>query len=607
MEGWTTVIAVVLVSVSSLVLLYKRWMSKRNRDVGDDSYLRKKFTVKDGITFFDCDMSPCARRVRTTLYEKGIKHNVVEVDIMRKENRHPSFLAINPLGKIPAMVVRNVEGIPNCYLYESNAITEWLDEQFPDTIQLYPSDPWKRAQVKMWQRWEAAMAEDFWPFMYANVMGFINRALYSRPTFQKHLSKGDPYQASKWMKVYDGELLTARQMQSTAIRLYKWLDLLENALDDKTYLCGDSFTTADLSVLPRVVLYPVIGFLTTDKERSRYPNLIRYMSRLASRKSIRDADRAYLKTALMKWLPWSVIEWIGNWRSGKKHHRLYGEDVLQQLETSMLELPIPAEPILRHSNIVLYSHIPWPDAIATRIACLELGIQAEVKETNMMYLEQRSARYLTLSPYGEVPTACHQDKIIYDPKNIIEYLDAVFSSASSTSLIPEDPTDRVHMRMWQGWVNTCFNYQLIHLYRQCIIAPVLKSKFSSKADLLEVLQRSTSASEYISDVVDFFTSDLSSEEIESKMSPYKLGLGIALEHLDRQLEGKEYLVSSKLSAADISVFSLLMLFKWVGVTITDSKYSNASAWMRKVLSIPSFSMVRKEVDDYMLSHGLQNN
>ena len=85
----------------------------------------------------------------------------MDVDLIIRENRHPSYLAINPLGKVPALVVHNVKGIPDCCLFESNAITEWLDEQFPNTVQLYPSDPWERAQIKMWQRWEGAMTEDF--------------------------------------------------------------------------------------------------------------------------------------------------------------------------------------------------------------------------------------------------------------------------------------------------------------------------------------------------------------------------------------------------------------------------------------------------------------
>ena len=361
------------------------------------------------------------------MYEKGIEHRVVDVDLIAKENRHPAYLAINPLGKVPELVVHNVKGIPDCCLFESNAITEWLDEQFPNTVQLYPYDPWERAQVKMWQRWEGAMAEDFWRMMYANTAGFFYRAMHSRSDFEKSLPKGDPYHIAKMMKTYDGELLTPKQMHTTAIRLFQWLDLLEVALDGKQYLCGNSFSTADISVLPRVAMYPMIQFLKTDKERGRYPNLVRYMDRMATRKSILVSDRSGSKKNSLIPLPWSLIEWVGNWRSGKIHRRVYGKDILQELG------PIKKQPQLaltkqssNDDSVVLYHHATWPASIMARIACLELGIQAEIKEVNTLHLEQRSAEYLALNPIGELPTVRHNNQIVYDPMNIIEYLNATF-------------------------------------------------------------------------------------------------------------------------------------------------------------------------------------
>ena len=445
----------------------------------------------------------------------------MDVNLGARENRHPAFLAINPLGKVPALVVHNVKGIQDCCLFESNAITEWLNEQFPNMIQLYPSDPWECAQ---WQRWDMAMAEDFWPMLYSNLTEFISRAKHSRSDYLKSLPKGDPYQTAKMMKTYDGELLTPKQRHSTAIRFFQWLDLLEIALVGKKYLCGDSFTTADISVFPRITLYPLIGFLTTDKERNRYPNLIRYMDSLTARKLILNVDRTDKMLKKMQWIPWSLVEWIGNWKSGKTYRHIYGNDILKELEEIRYQQPLPAKQSSKEDVVVLYHQATWPASILTCIACLELGIQTEIKTVNTLLLEQRSANYLALNPIGEVPTACHNDKVVYDPLNVVQYLDAVFSDFSGTSLLPLDPTDRVRMRMWQGWANTCFNYQLIYPYRKYIVATILKSEFSSEESLLEALHKSTAAPQYVNDVVDLFNDNSSSEEIESKLSPYKLGL-----------------------------------------------------------------------------------
>ena len=599
---WAVVLAVLLIGASVFAWL-RTWRSKDKHDNSCD--LQQKFAAKDGITFFDNDNSPCARRVRTVLYEKGIKHRVINVNLFTRENRHPSYLAINPLGKVPAMVVRNVKGIPDCCLFESNAITEWLDEQFPDTIQLYPSDPWERAQVKMWQRWETAMAEDFWPMMYANVMGFVLRFAHSRSDYEKSLDKSDSYQFSKMMKTYDDKLLSTSEKVDLAMRLFGWLDLLEKALVGKNYLCGNSFTVADISVLPRLALFPLIGFLTTEEERHRYPNLIRYMNSLKSRESIVACDRSPTTVKLLKLIPHSVIDFVGNWRIGKKCLRVYGRDFLKEIEaTTPCDLPMPSNPA-NDNDIILYHHIAWPSSIMIHIASLELGIKTEVKAVNMMHLEQRSSSFLALNPSGEIPTICHKGRVIYDSMNVVEYLNTVFSEHSDKSLLPEDPTDRIRVRMWQAWVSTTFNYQFLHLYKQYIVAAVLKTQFSSVESLLQELHKSTTASEYTNDLVTVFKHDPASEEIKSKMTPYKLGVEKALEYLEQELSGHEYLVGSKLSAADISVFSLLMLFKWVGISVSASKYPSIAVWMEKLYSMPSFSLVVKEFEGYMLSHEFQ--
>ena len=573
---------------------------RRSRD------LANKFAVRDGITLFDNYLSPCARRVRITLKEKGIKHHVVEVDLLSRENRHPAYLAINPLGKVPAMAVHNMEGIPDCCLFESNAITEWLDEQFPDTVQLYPSDPWKRAQVKMWQRWEAGMAEDFWPMMYANTIGFVERALHSRAAYRKSVlsQNSDAYYYAKQMKTFDGELLSPQQMRCSAIHLFKWLDVLEGALKGKKYLCGDSFTTADISVIPRVALYPLLGLMESKEEWKRYPNIACYLSEMASRPCFQPHGMTKLLLLLSSWMPWSIIAWVGNWRTGKDFHRVRGIDILKELDryTKVEHTPVP---FASDVTVTLYTHVPWPDSIMTRIACAEIGIMAETREIDMTFLEHKAVGYLALNPHGEVPTLLHSSKIIYDPKNIIEYLDSVFVD-STQSLLPSDPTERVRVHMWQGWSSTCFSYQFVHLYKQYIISAIVKSAFSSKEGLLEVLHKSTTDPEHMEDIVFIYESESSDDEIEARMSPYKSGLVTALQYLNRELTDREFLVGSKLTAADITVFSMLILLKWVKVSIPE-EYSSVHGWMNLLLSCTSFSNAQSEVDRYMLSHGISDS
>ena len=55
-------------------------------------------------------------------------------------------------------------------VYESNVITDYLDDVFPD-VPLYPRHPWERAQVKMWQAAELAMAKDYRPLFFLPALG----------------------------------------------------------------------------------------------------------------------------------------------------------------------------------------------------------------------------------------------------------------------------------------------------------------------------------------------------------------------------------------------------------------------------------------------------
>lgn len=74
---------------------------------------------------------------KQVLQEKGIAFE--EVHVMA--NQEPAFLAISPLGKIPALET------DRGFLTETNVLVEYLEELYP-TPALYPQDAFARAKVK---------------------------------------------------------------------------------------------------------------------------------------------------------------------------------------------------------------------------------------------------------------------------------------------------------------------------------------------------------------------------------------------------------------------------------------------------------------------------
>src|SRR5262249_52786628 len=206
---------------------------------------RSTCSASDVLTLYDAAGSPCARRVRAVLLEKGLQWTTRVVDLTRMEQKRPEYLALNPNGVVPTLV--HDERV----LYESNVITEYLDDAFPDPP-LYPRDAWERAQAKMWQAFELAMAKDLRPLMYPPLTGPYGRL---RPRddvlADARRSTSDPAHLDWVRRVYDGDVVSEDEARHLESLLVQRLDRLESALDGHDWLVADRYTIADLSVAPR--------------------------------------------------------------------------------------------------------------------------------------------------------------------------------------------------------------------------------------------------------------------------------------------------------------------------------------------------------------------
>src|SRR5262245_51164860 len=93
------------------------------------------------LVFYYGSGSPFAWKVWLTLEHKQIPYEIRILSFDRGDTRSPEFLAVNPRGKVPVIV-------DNGYaLWESHAIVEYLEEQYPQ-LPLLPSDPKSRATVR---------------------------------------------------------------------------------------------------------------------------------------------------------------------------------------------------------------------------------------------------------------------------------------------------------------------------------------------------------------------------------------------------------------------------------------------------------------------------
>src|SRR4051812_50194096 len=84
-------------------------------------------------------------KVKWTAEKLGIPYRWIQTDVLRAETRTPEFLAMNPAGQVPLVVLQ--DGRP---LAQSNAIILHLAEG----SDLIPKDAYARARMLEWLVWE---------------------------------------------------------------------------------------------------------------------------------------------------------------------------------------------------------------------------------------------------------------------------------------------------------------------------------------------------------------------------------------------------------------------------------------------------------------------
>ncbi len=101
--------------------------------------------------FGDLKSGNCLK-VKWTADYLGLAYEWIEVDVMQAETRAPAFLAMNPAGQVPTVVLNNGR-----YLAQSNAIILHLAEG----SDLIPTDTYDRAKMLEWMFWEQYSHEPY--------------------------------------------------------------------------------------------------------------------------------------------------------------------------------------------------------------------------------------------------------------------------------------------------------------------------------------------------------------------------------------------------------------------------------------------------------------
>ena len=566
---------------------------------------------RHGLILYDHPSSPCARRVRITLLEKNLTWDTQVIDLSRLEQRRPEYLRLNPNGFVPTLA--HGERV----IYESNVITEYLDDAFPETP-LYPSDPWELAQVKMWQASEAAMAKDYRPLMYQRLMGPMVRLTRSldEALAAARQSTTDAADLAWEERVWRLAVLTPIEETQVVDCLWAWLGGLERHLDGRGFLVGDRFTQAEISVGPRVMMYAFVQLPITP---DRFPNVSRWLAALQQRPSFattlsaQDAEILRLsKTPLLPWLGRTLAKakpTLGERlrlavvrRTARRRMaagrtaaaRARGTQPIRQPQRGAVapgdipaRRPEAAPPEVLAQPITLYDDVHSPHARRIRILLREKSLRWQTIEVPLHRLAHKAPEFLAVNPNGEIPALRHGDRVLYDSALIAEYLDATYRG---NPLYPDDAFERAQVRMWLA-LEAGTHKEFRPLFYLYVVRPALLAEGVTDAGLDAVVPAGVHPSHvaWLRDTLRgtprFDTGEALARDIIRKK----------LDFMESKLAGRTYLVGDSCTMADIAWFTRIDLLPRLGVPLAPARYPKIGRWFEIVGKRRSTVESRSEV------------
>ena len=165
-----------------------------------------------------------------------------------EDSKAAEYLAINPNGRIPALVDGNL------ILFESMAINLYLAKTYAKA--LYPVDPTAEALAIQWSVWGISEIED----------------LQIRIALQKFFTPED-----------ERDPAVIAEAEAGLARPFKVLD---QHLDGRDWLVGDAFSIADLNLAGVMSLLQLV-----EVDLSGYPNIQRWANACLARPAYARAQR----------------------------------------------------------------------------------------------------------------------------------------------------------------------------------------------------------------------------------------------------------------------------------------------------------------------------
>ena len=161
-----------------------------------------------------------AKRVRWLLEELELDYKLEHVDLFKGEGNTPEYLALHPLGQLPAM---KIDGRA---MFESGAIVQWLADSHLDKGFAPALDSPQRREFEQW--------------MYFSVTNL----------------EGPAWEIMLHSKILPKDAAVKEIIPFATKNLLKVFTVLDKNLEGKNYIVDDRFSAADIMIGYLLMWYP---------------------------------------------------------------------------------------------------------------------------------------------------------------------------------------------------------------------------------------------------------------------------------------------------------------------------------------------------------------
>jgi glutathione S-transferase len=190
-----------------------------------------------------------------------------------------------------------------------------------------------------------------------------------------------------------------------------------------------------------------------------------------------------------------------------------------------------------------------PNVRRVRLTAAVLGLELEEKKLDFAKGEHKNPEYLALNPNGAVPTLVDGDFVLTESRAIMQYL---ASTKPESGLLPRDEKARADVVRWQFWDASHFSPPIGTL--------AMERLFKGMMGL----------------------GDPDARKIEEALGSFRRFGSV----LNKQLEGRKYIVGSALTLADLTIASSLMYATQAEAPLAE--LPNVQAWFSGIAALDAW-------------------